>query len=160
MDIPFISRNGSLETTQATPVTAATAPNFFLYSSGTNVNATVDAFNFIKIFDPVNTGAATTAQQAFSAAMGGGALTVLAGTDEVLTAFFDVSHGDMVLITVDANGTMITGGDDVDVVAVIGMSQATFNAFNPNNLDFVTATKSRIDPALFGGRVFFCACWQ
>jgi hypothetical protein len=136
VDVPTVP----LDTTTNIAVTDTTTPLIFNYTSGTDVSATGAAYNFIKFVTPVNT-AGLTVQQAFTQAMGGGSIGVTGGTNEVLAAMYDDTNSQMILFTVDASSggavTLISALDDVDVVGLVGMSQADYNLFGVNNLDFV-----------------------
>jgi hypothetical protein len=139
--IPFagLSGVGVLETTQDGTVNSGDAVNPFSYKSGFSVDATGAAFNFIDITTSVNTGGATTVQQAWANAIGGGSITVITGTDNVLAAFYDVTNSQAVFVAVNAAdnvATTITGNDHVDVVGMIHESQADFLA-TAGNVHFV-----------------------
>jgi hypothetical protein len=131
--------NSPLDTTQGGAVGATDATNTFLFTSGTNVNATGAAFNFVEITTGVNTGALTV-QQAWNAAMGSGIITVSGSPHSNLAAFYDLTNQQAVFVAVDTaqnNANQIQGADHVDTVGMIHESQADFLSSGGNHLAFV-----------------------
>ena len=95
-------------------------------------------FNFIKADTPINLLDPDTAQDGFDDAMGPlGFINVNVGTDDYLFAYFDATHQQMVLGLVDNPGSFIDDGDDFDVISLIAMNKADYDAFDAANLGFV-----------------------
>jgi hypothetical protein len=90
-----------LTTTQGAAVHAGDAIVPFEYTSGTNVDASGGAYNFVDMVTPVNT-AGLNAQSAYNAAFGGGHITTTATSNSVAGAFFEVTNHQAVYF-VDVN---------------------------------------------------------
>jgi len=76
---------------------------------------------------------AVDAQSGFDTAIGGGEVEVDGGVNNLLGAFYDQTNQQAVLFAIDAedggsDNNKIDAGDDVDVVAVVGMSYTDFLA--------------------------------
>jgi hypothetical protein len=100
--------------------------------------------NFIKFALPVSS-VGFDFQETFDFYMGvfatGTDIDVDANANLILMAMYDTNGGNMVLFTVepDTAGTVnqIDDGDDVDMIALVPMSQADYDAFGTTGLSFV-----------------------
>lgn len=131
---------GQLVNTNATAVTAASTLSVREVVSGDVLNLAGSGFNFLKF---TTAATATNAEDLFSAALGGGQITVGAVNNgqQILAAAYDSARGQMVLFAIDdiddGPDDIIDAGDDVDAIATISMSYADFLAFAPSNFDFI-----------------------
>ena len=102
-------------------------------------DATIDAFNYIKI-SPIAVTTGSTVQAGFNEAMGPLGSIVVSGpafvTHEYLTSFYDTNTAEAVIGTVHSNPGLfagsITEGDHVNVIGLVHMSAATYAGFTPH----------------------------
>lgn len=122
IDLNFLSLDGTDNNAAVPPILQLNVVQNGAYVTG------APPVNFL-LFTTSVLGAAD-AQAGFDTAIGGGEIEVTNGTDNVLAAFYDATNGQAVLFAVDADssgaGDKIEAGDDVDVVALVGMSYADF----------------------------------
>ena len=77
----------------------------------------------------INGGVSTSsAQIAFNSAIGVAGSITVSGTHEFLASYYDITDSPAVFITVHSTAGTIAFNADVDVIATIGMSQATYDA--------------------------------
>ena len=118
------------------------------YQAGTVINGTLPGLsdsNFIK-FTTAAVGVNLTVNDIVDQAFGVGSIAVnnaISGAAGVLASAYDVTSGVMVLFTIEDNdnnpGNLLTAADDVDVLGLVTMTQAEYNAFGMSNIDFVGA---------------------
>jgi hypothetical protein len=114
-----------LATTQGVAVAAGDALNPFVYRSGTDVNASTAAHNFVDIVTPVSTGGLN-AGQAFEAAIAGGEIEIKGPSVSVMGSFYDATNSQAVYF-VDTRATSdILGTDPIKVVGLVHMTDATY----------------------------------
>ena len=111
---------------------AAPATNTFDFTTDTPLaNATIDAFNYIKIDPPIAVTTGSTVQTGFTEAMGlAGSIEVSGGTHAYLTSYYDTTTSEAVIGTVHATG-FILPADHIDVVALVHMSPADLLHLHP-----------------------------
>ena len=126
----------SLSTTQDVAVAAGGATNSFVYTSGTKVDASGGAFNFIDIITPVNTGGLN-AQAGFDAAIGGGQIATKGASVDVMGSFYDVTNQQAVYFVDTKAGNPITGLDPIQVVGLVHMTDATYLSNTKGFVNFV-----------------------
>jgi hypothetical protein len=115
----------SLTTTQDVAVAAGDATNPFVYTSGTDVNASKAAYNFVDIVTPVSTGGLN-ASQGFQAAIAGGEIETKGPSVSVMGSFYDATNSQAVYF-VDVHATRdILGTDPIKVVGLVHMTEATY----------------------------------
>ena len=128
LDVPAIS----LEKTNNTAV--SNPPATFLSSIGQSVDLSANFIDMIKYNTAISGN--LTADGYFDAAIGAGTITVNADANEILFSLYNNDSQQMMLFTVDPQSAgaanQITAADDVDVVAVVGMSFADFQTFGNN----------------------------
>ena len=123
-------------TNTGTPVPAGAPLLTFVATTNVNGDATLGAFNFVKVDTPVNT-AGLGAEQAFDVALGTASIATNPGTTDLVVAYYDATGQQMVLGTAFGVGAALTQADHFDATVLIGMSKAAFDAFGDPNLNFV-----------------------
>lgn len=140
VQIDVTNAGWSLVDTLGAPLTEADNPidiAVFQTNQVTNVGIFFP-YEMVKLTSPVNT-AGLDAEQGFTVGVGvGGSFdTSGIGGNDLLWAYYDNTHEQMVLGFVNGVGGDVTSADDYDVIALIGMSQADYNAFSAANLHIV-----------------------
>jgi hypothetical protein len=120
---------GVLEHTNGSgPVVAGEAINAFQFQTGTAVDASGIAANFIDIVTPQNVAVGETAQVAYDNAFGGGSIiSNNAFPASVMAAFYDVTDQQAVYVIDTQAFGVIVGTDIVRVVGLVHMTEAQFN---------------------------------
>jgi hypothetical protein len=137
VEIDITQAGWDLVNTQGNPVTNPVDIAVFQTNQNTNVGLFFP-YDMVKVTSPVNT-ANLDAEEGFQVGVGvGGSFdTNNIGGDDLLWAYFDATHQQMVLGFVNGVGGDVTSADDFDVIALIGMNQTQYDAFGASNITFV-----------------------
>lgn len=129
----------------ASPVTAGDPLVIFNYTSGNaDATATDAQYNYIKVVPAqVLPTPATSPDQAWKQVVGLDSITVdtdgAVDLEDYLVTLYDDTNDQMVMLAVHENGTgnVLDNTSDVDVIGLVSMSYADYQAFDGSNLSFV-----------------------
>jgi hypothetical protein len=92
--------------------------------------------NFIK-FDAAISSVGLDLQETFDFYMDKTKIEVDGDADNILMAMYDTSTGSAIVFQANPDNTILEAGDDVDMIALVPMSQADFATFGLDGLEFV-----------------------
>lgn len=120
-------------TNSAVPVAAGDQTNTFHYSTGTiAADATINAFNYIKIDTAVAPAAGVSVQTAFADAMGLAGDIIVSGTHAHVLSFYNSTTSEAAVVSVNSSPGVIFEGDHVNVIGLVHMTQAAYADFTPH----------------------------